>query len=228
MLHWALVQHPNLWGSAESDFLSTLIEGVDAAWAKGTQLGEYHWLKKENVTRSEFYRQFGKAVESLYFSRSGNLRWVDQTPHYVLYYDGLRSMFPGVKFIHIVRDGRQVVCSMQEKFGWTFLSSVRLWKQLVEAGEAIRRQAGDDFLQIGYESIVRDPKQAFRQIYDFIGEEYNPKSVDFLEKPINTSPGREEESSEDKLAPRWRDWKLHNRLVFDATCGKLNKSLGYR
>ncbi|MFC1688943.1 sulfotransferase [Pseudomonadota bacterium] len=228
MLHWALVQHANLWGSAESDFLSPLIEGVDAAYAKGTEFGEYHWLNKEEVTKSEFFRQIGKAIDSLYLSRSGNLRWVDQTPHYILYYDRLRTMLPGAKFIHIVRDGRQVICSMQEKFGWSFLQSTRMWKQLVEAGEAISRQARDDFLQVSYESVVQNPEQSFRQIYRFIEEEYDPNSVGFLEKPINTSPGRESEDSADKLIPRWRDWKPQKRIIFQAYCGKLNRSLGYQ
>jgi hypothetical protein len=228
MLHWALVQHEKLWGSAESDFLSTLIEGVDAAWSKGTQFGEYHWLNAENVTRAEFYRRIGKAVDSLYLSRSGDLRWVDQTPHYVLCYDGLRAMFPGAKFIHIVRDGRQVVCSMQEKFGWPFRESARLWKQLVEAGDAIRGQGRDDFLQLSYESIVQEPEPAFRQIYDFLEEEYAPASIEFLEIPINTSPGRESETSIEKLTPRWRDWNPYQQMIFKARCGKLNKALGYQ
>jgi hypothetical protein len=99
---------------------------------------------------------------------------------------------------------------------------------LVSAGEAIREQGDSDFLQVSYEWIVQDPEPAFRQIYSFLEEEYTPASVAFLEKPINTSPGRESESSVAKLMPRWRGWKVHQRMIFQARCGKLNKRLGYQ
>lgn len=228
MLHWALVQHNNLWGSAESDFLSSLIKGVETAYASGTKYGEHHWLNKESVSKTELLRQVGQAIESLYFSRSGDLRWLDQTPHYVLHYDGLNAMFPGAKFIHIVRDGRQVICSMQEKFGWSFMKSMNRWKQLAEAGDMIKRKNKDNFLQVTYDSLVLDPEISLRRIYEFIEEEYEPDSADFLEKPINTSPGRESEPSRDHLIPRWQSWKLHRRAVFGAYCGRLMKDLGYQ
>ena len=228
MLHWALVQHKSLWGSAESDFLSTLIEGAETAFASGTKFGEFHWLIKERVSKSEFFQHVGNAVESLYFSRSGGLRWVDQTPHYVLHYSGLSAMFPGAKFIHIVRDGRQVINSMQEKFGWSFAKAMHQWKQLVEAGDTINRQNKGNFLQIKYESILLNPEKMFHMIFEFIEEDFDSKSVGFLEKPINTTNNRETESSTDKLIPRWNTWKLYRHLIFRLYCGQMMKNLGYQ
>ena len=227
MLHWALLQHENLWGGAESDFFSPLIQGAEAAWAKGTKFGEHHWLIKEHVSRPEFFGQIGQAIDQLYLSRSNGLRWVEQTPHYVLQYSGLNAMFPGARFIHIVRDGRQVICSMQEKFGWSYLKAMRHWKHLVETGNALNEQGRDNFLQVRYESILLDPKAHFQEIYRFIGESYEPLSVKFLEKPINTSPQRENESSLAKLEPRWDGWNTFKRLSFKFHCGKLMQQTGY-
>ena len=56
MLHWALVQHENLWGSVESDFISRLIEGTETAYASGTKFGKFHWLIREKVEKSEFFK----------------------------------------------------------------------------------------------------------------------------------------------------------------------------
>jgi hypothetical protein len=226
MLHWALLQHENLWGSAESDFLIDIVEGTRQAFKTGTQYGEHHWLIKEGVSRDEFFRCAGQGIAALYTSRSGGLRWVEQTPQYVLHYAGLNALFPGSRFIHIVRDGRQVVCSMQEKFGWSFLKAVNSWKQLVAAGSRAAEQA-DNVLQLKYEDVVKEPARSFQSIYEFIDEPFEVQSVEFLEAPINSSPGRGSESSSDKLIPRWTEWGALKRGLFKAHCGSLMKSLGY-
>ena len=228
MLHWALVQHENLWGSAESDFLRPLVQGIDSAYESGTNLGGYHWLNKENVSKAEFIRFIGQGIESLYCSRSGGLRWVDQTPQYVLNFSSLTAMFPRARFIHIVRDGRQVICSMQEKFDWSFVKAMNTWKQMVEAGNRISREKRTNFLQIKYESVVRNPEALFRDIFEYIEEKYEPASVEFLQRPINSAPGREVEPSLEKLNPRWENWSLFKRTIFRVYCGKIMKDLGYQ
>lgn len=228
MLHWALVQHENLWGSAESDFLRPLVKGIGSAYESGTNLGDYHWLIKENVSKAEFMLFIGQGIESLYCSRSGGLRWVDQTPQYVLDFSSLNAMFPHARFIHIVRDGRQVICSMQEKFGWSFVKAMNTWKQMVEAGHQISCEKRINFLQIKYESIVRDPESSFREIFEYIEEKFEPASVNFLKRPINSAPGREVEASMEKLKPRWKNWSFFKRTIFQAYCGKIMKDLGYQ
>jgi hypothetical protein len=227
MLHWALVQHQKLWGGTESDFLEPLIHGADAAWRSGTRAGELHWLSKEDVSRPEFLRYLGRGIDEMFRSRSGGLRWIDQTPRYVLHYASLGAMFPGARFIHIIRDGRQVATSMQEKFGWPFMKAVTRWKQLAGAGQAIARQGNDDFLQVRFESLIREPETEFRKIYKFLGEAFEAESVRFLSQPINTAPGREQETSLQKLEPRWRHWGWHKRTFFRITCGDLMSDLGY-
>ena len=43
---------------------------------------------------------------------SNGRRWIDQTPANTLVVDRLAEMFPGARFLHILRDGRRVVHSM--------------------------------------------------------------------------------------------------------------------
>jgi hypothetical protein len=227
MLHWALAQHPNLWGSAESDFLSTVIDGVNQAFQNGTQYGEHHWLVKEDVSRPEFLRFIGEGLNAMYQSRSGGLRWIEQTPHYLLHYSSLEAMFPGAKFIHITRDGRHTVNSMQEKFGWSFIKSMKNWRQLVEAGQAIKQSNRENFLQIKYESVIRNPEKNIRKLFDFIKESYVPEAVEFMQKPINASPGREHEAPIDKLDPLRLNWGFPKSVLFRLYCGKIQNSLEY-
>ena len=43
--------------------------------------------------------------------REGKVRWGDKTPHYVREIPELARLFPGSRFIHIYRDGRDVALS---------------------------------------------------------------------------------------------------------------------
>lgn len=227
MLHWALAQHARLWGGEESDFLSTLAEGANRAYERGIRSGERHWLVKEDVSRAEFLSTVGEAVNALYLSRSGGLRWIEQTPHYVFHYAALEAMFPAAKFIHITRDGRQAVTSMQEKFSWSFYRSMKTWKLSAGAGLEISVLGRENFMQVRYESIVKNPSKYLRYLYDFIEEEYQEISVEFLRSPINAAPGREGESPLEKLDPDRLNWWPAKSLLFRLYCGHVQKELGY-
>ena len=41
-------------------------------------------------------------------------RWGDKTPHYYKIWRSLASIFPACKFVHIIRDGRDVVRSLEQ------------------------------------------------------------------------------------------------------------------
>ena len=227
MLHWSLAQHSQLWGSAESDFLFEWVKGTNQAWAAGNVHGELHWLPKEKVSREEFFGFAGAGIDAMYRSRSEGKRWLEKTPRNVFLYDSLRLMFPGARFIHIVRDGRQAVDSMQRKFGLPFARCLRTWKRHVSAGLEASRLGYGDLLQVHYEDLVRDSLCSMNAVFDFIGEELESACLEFLKQPINTAPGRERESSLQKLDSERVDWDFLRAMVFRLTCGSLQDSLGY-
>jgi len=70
------------------------------------------WLRRERVSSAEFLAAIGLGLNAMFTRSAGTRRWVDHTPHYCLMADTLAGMFPGARFIHVLRDGRQVVNSM--------------------------------------------------------------------------------------------------------------------
>src|SRR5688500_14721348 len=50
-------------------------------------------------------------VYRTYATRAGRSRWGDKNPFYVLYLDQIRQLYPGVRVIHMMRDGRDVTVS---------------------------------------------------------------------------------------------------------------------
>lgn len=60
--------------------------------------------------------------------REGGIKLVDKTPRNIFIVEVLREIFPGAKFIHIYRDGRDVACSLLNK-PWHLAESKKLNKR---------------------------------------------------------------------------------------------------
>ena len=227
MLHWSLARHSRLWGSAESDFMFEWVKGTEQAWAVGNEHGELHWLPREKVNREEFFSFAGTGIDAMYRSRSGGLQWLEQTPRYVFLYDQLRLMFPGTLFIHIIRDGRHAVDSMQRQFDWSFGRCMRTWKRHVEAGLTASESGYGDVLQLHYEDLVTDSVTTMDTVFAFIGLDPESACLEALETPVNASRGRENESPLQKLDPERLAWGFLQTTSFRLACGPLQHRLGY-
>lgn len=227
MMQWALRDHPNLWGGQESDYLIPLVKALRETHQAGSRRGKLHWLSGQDVSLEEYALHVGYGINSLYTSRSKGLRWVEQTPQYTLHLPAMKLLFPGAKFVFMLRDGRSVVSSLRK-----FVNPVehedacRLWKKFVEAGLSYLDTEGDgDFLVVRYERVVADTEAALHDVFQFLGEADSPKSVDFIKSsaPINSSFAGE--ASAQKASPRWADWTPEERAIFGEINGDLLRRL---
>ena len=50
---------------------------------------------------------------SLFVSKAGKPRWAEKTPAHVFHMDLIHEVFPRAQFIHMIRNGRDVVRSLQ-------------------------------------------------------------------------------------------------------------------
>ena len=87
--------------------------------------------------------------------------------------------------------------------------------EFVEGGNKIDAERHVNFLQVSLKDVIRNPKSLFRYIYDYIDVIFDINSIQFLEKPINSAPGRESETRLDKLQPKWSGWIFYQRCVFN-------------
>jgi hypothetical protein len=87
--------------------------------------------------------------------------WGDKNPDYAsLEHEGcletIAELFPGTRFIHIIRDGRDVVTSLLRK-GWaSFDHAHHIWMTHVEVGAQVGARSPDRYLEVRYEELVRD------------------------------------------------------------------------
>lgn len=239
---WALAAHPRFVTGPESDYLLYLFgQGrVHESYRTAYDRPDKGWLLHHQVGFREFAEALGLGVERLYESRSNGKRWVDATPSYTLMADILALMFPAAKFLHILRDGRAVVNSMsksgfQADWAGDFKRACETWSHYARRAHRFQSEHPERALEVRYEALTRDPELEFARIFDFLGEDYSPRSAEFVStKRINSSYDNERAEDIRKVkdpatAPStpWQGWARGQFATFDRLAGEAMAEFGY-
>lgn len=121
-----------------------------------------------------------RAFYGLYASKASKPRWGDKTPPYVGCMHLIQSFLPEARFIHVIRDGRDIAVSVAGLwFGPSSTDEVAKWwaKQIRKA----RRQVEllGFYTEIRYEDLVREPEATLKQLCDFIDLPWNPVMLEY-------------------------------------------------
>jgi LPS sulfotransferase NodH len=105
-----------------------------------------------------------------YAARLGKHAWGDKWPGNVLRMREIAGLLPEARFVHIIRDGRDVAASLREMWfrpGDTYEECILLWSGRIRAA---REQAGSGlpYLEVRYEALVREPRETLARICGFI------------------------------------------------------------
>jgi len=118
-----------------------------------------------------------QAMFQRYAEQVGKPRWGEKTPHNLYFVAEIAADFPGARFVHLTRDGRDVaVEQLRSAFGpRNVYAAATLWKATVAAGAAARRAVSpDQWLDVRYEALVADPARELRRVLAFLGETFDP------------------------------------------------------
>ena len=145
---------------------------------------------------------FGAAASLFQASahKQGKPFWADKTPRHVTQLDWLAQAYPKAKFVHVLRDGRDVALSLM-KAGWekSIKSAASRWQQRVSYGTTIGSKLGNErYYELKYEDLVTQPELSLRKLCTWLGIEYSP---DMLQHHTKTK---------DHIN---RDWHLHARVA---------------
>ncbi|MCB0264551.1 MAG: sulfotransferase [Calditrichaeota bacterium] len=156
----------------------------------------------------------------------GANRWGGKTPDYSVYTAELLQLFPDAKFVHIIRDGRDVALSLF-RLDWGAKSPIvaaKHWKERVEAACNFGRTLDDSqYLEIRYEHLVQFPEEIFENLIHFLDwEDDRYKIIDQFNRGIVGKVRRD----------NFNKWKTqmsrrHIRL-FEQVAGKLLQNLNYK
>jgi hypothetical protein len=153
------------------------------------------WFKRWELTRGKIRRELEgaagladgiRAVYRAYAREKGKERYGDKTPVYVYEIDALVDLFDEARFVHVIRDGRDVACSFlgQEAMRPNGpVEAALLWRERVEAAlEAGERLGPGRYHELRYEELVADPEALLRTLCEFIDLDYDPAMLGYQER----------------------------------------------
>ena len=146
----------------------------------------------QSVDQRPAYRYLKRVIQLLLWQRDG--RYLGKTPHHLENLPALLEVFPGAKVIVTHRDPAKVVpsfCSMMAHGRRLFSDAVNLLdvgrqfhakqlKGVTDAMNARRTLPTESFIDVHYADLMADPINEVRRIYDFLGYELLPETVETM------------------------------------------------
>jgi hypothetical protein len=140
--------------------------------------------------------------------------------------DLISEVYPDARFVHIIRDGRDVARSLVAQ-PWgpaTVREAAEEWRTSVLAG---RRARGAQYLEIRYEDLFADHEGRIRDLYDWLGLDVTDEAVaagleasDVVANADPTDPRAE--------TGKWRrSFSRRDLRDFERIAGDLLAELGY-
>ena len=216
LLRLMLDAHPELAIPAETHFYHAVLavdparaDWLDAALAAITQShtwGDYGMdaAAFEAAARAAQPAGVGDVLRAFYrtyAARFGKSRWGDKWPGNANHMRAIARQLPEARFIHIIRDGRDVAASLRQ---WWFRPAdsyeacIELWAARVRAA----REQGPHvaYREVRYETLVREPRAVLEELCSFIEIPYDAAMLRYHERA---------QARHDEV----RDWEFQGRHI---------------
>jgi hypothetical protein len=239
-----LDSHPNVCCGPESKlFMSDHLLLSELAMKFKFAEGDVERLYRKSTSRAEFIDQFAE----LCCQSNQNGRWAEKTPRNILHLNFLFTSFPNAKFLHVLRDGRDVVCSLRthprfKVVGETLMplntwnpieDCVRRWHDDIEASRPYWND--ERVYYVRYEDLVSNARETLERLMGFLNEPWSDQLLThdratsdyrnplmFPQSPEATTP-----INTDRIG-RWQnDLSAADKECFKSIAGKLLIELGY-
>jgi hypothetical protein len=176
LLRLILDSHPHISCGEETHFLRDLEAIVGRDWPLVSTYGlpREWWLERIRSLYAEFQAEVLRG--------SGKARWAEKDPTYTLLLPFIEELFPDACYVHLLRDGHDVVASFRDRWGYTSAARAARteWARYVNAARELGACLPDDrFLELRYEDLVASPEAEARRLFAFLGEPWDPAVIEF-------------------------------------------------
>jgi hypothetical protein len=131
-----------------------------------------------------------RAIYEQFMRAKGKKRWGCKSTFMIHYTDVVRKYHRMPKFIHLIRDGRDVAVSARDSvfnhFHPHYVSL--LWSDQQKLAMRLSSELPkEQFTTMYYEELVSDPEKEVRKICEFIGENYVDEMLKYASRPDSTA-----------------------------------------
>jgi hypothetical protein len=203
-------------------------------------------LERIPYRRERFgYSRFVSAIFDCYGQAHDKPLVGDKTPGYARSIPLLHALWPAAKFVHLLRDGRDVCLSAIDwKKPGKLLARSPTWKADPATTAALwwdwhvrlGRQEGmplgpESYLEVRYEALVAHPADEISRLCAFLGIAFEEAMLRFHEGRTKTDPELDSKDAWLPITPGLRDWRSQMAAEaverFEAAAGDLLGELGY-
>jgi hypothetical protein len=250
--------HSQIAMTPETHWIPTFFEDRDCTTADGrvlpaivARLAQYRTFPRLDIDESELaglldsrenpsYADFVADLFDLYGNLRGKRLVGDKTPGYVRCIRLLHSLWPHAKFVHLIRDGRDVCLSamnwrrkigkLAERFTtWNEdpVSTAALWWEWhVRLGQEAGRLLGPEhYREVRYECLVRSPAEECAALARFLQIPFEEQMLSFHIGRTSARPGLDAKHAWLPITPGLRDWRTQMPAEqierFEAAAGDL-------
>ncbi len=124
------------------------------------------------LEEGDSYPALFSSLLRFYMRAQGKQRWGEKTPAHAFFAETLLEWFEDATLIHLLRDPRDVVASLNDMpaFPNSALGNANLWLTFNRA--AARAHTRPGYVLLRYEEFVADPERTVRRVCDVIGEQF--------------------------------------------------------
>jgi hypothetical protein len=170
-------------------------------------------------------------------THQGKTRYGNKSPVHVRGLPTLAELFPEARFVHIIRDGRDVALSyLDVDFGPSSVEGGALrWRRHVTSGRKAGRKLGPErYREVRYEAILDEPETTIRDLCSFLDIPFDEKMLRYYERTDDLYRGGPPKHHRNLAKPPtrgMRDWRRQmgpaNVATFESIAGGLLEELGY-
>lgn len=209
-------------------------------------------LPEKSVDRaareSRTYSEFVSALYSELATLHGKPLAGEKSPGYAKDIPSLHSLFPEAKFVHIIRDGRDVALSLRD---WarnknkgparrpglwqdeTIAACALWWAERVEKGRRHGKKLGHSlYYELQYEELVTRPKASLRSLAHFLELPNAPEMLTYHVGKMNNKSGRSAKAAWLPPTSGLRDWRTEmdecDIELFEALAGDVLTATKYQ
>jgi hypothetical protein len=244
--------HPSICTLTELKLYNDFTAPWLQAWKTQASFHKYGNLTGLPViwTENEFYtflREFLDRVYSRVLISKPNASVVlDKTPGYAFYVEDINDLVPNAKYIHMVRDGRDVttsMCAAAQDWAKAWAPSnvkaaATLWKRSILSAQKAQQYC-NRYMEVRYEELLTNGPEVLGNIFTFIGVpiDVNENISIFNEHAFEQMKKQETAINQFYQAENFfrkgqtGDWQNAlspaQRLIFHDVAGDLLCALGY-
>jgi hypothetical protein len=191
------------------------------------------------------YSAFLEGIFAMYGKSKGKRIVGNKTPAYVRRMPTLHALWPEAKFVHLIRDGRDVCLSV---LNWNHayktagrystwaedrvVTTALWWERKVRFGRQGGQPLGPElYYEMRYEDLVFHPENTCARLCDFLGVPYDEAMLHFHEGRTRHEPGLDAKKAWLPITPGLRNWRTQMKPDdverFEAAAGGFLEELSY-